>query len=114
MCTLHQEGIFYFAPDKKVLRISTIVVNIYLKTINCEASGEYPTIALNTVILGNCLSGESYILPALPLSYPFSYGGGYGANLFCACYFQHFGTLRKRGTGGLYVVCKKYCFAVKI
>ena len=52
--------------------------------------------------------------PAIPLLYFFSYGGGYGANLFCACYFQHFSTLRKRGTGGLYVVCKKYCFAVKI
>ena len=31
MCTLHQEGIFYFVPDEKVLRISTIVVNIHLK-----------------------------------------------------------------------------------
>lgn len=34
MCTLHQEGIFYFVPDKKVLRISTIVVNIYLKYVD--------------------------------------------------------------------------------
>ena len=55
MCTPHQEGIFYFVPDKKVLRISTIVVNMYLKTMNCETSGEYPTIVLNTAILGNCL-----------------------------------------------------------
>ena len=31
MCTPHQEGIFYFVPDKEVLRISTIIVNIYLK-----------------------------------------------------------------------------------
>lgn len=33
MCTLHQEGIFYFAPNK-MLRISTIVVNIYLKCVD--------------------------------------------------------------------------------
>ena len=34
MCTLHQEGIFYFVPDKKVLRISTNIVNIYLKCVD--------------------------------------------------------------------------------
>lgn len=36
------------AKSKNMLRISTIVVNIYLKTMNCKASGEYPTIALIT------------------------------------------------------------------
>ena len=34
MCTLHQEGIFYFVPDKKVLRISTNIGNIYLKCVD--------------------------------------------------------------------------------
>ena len=33
MCTLHQEGIFYFVPDK-MLRISTNIVNICLKRVD--------------------------------------------------------------------------------
>lgn len=78
------------ATYREMLRIGTSEVNICQKNTDTQQK------------------------PAIPLSYPFSYGGGYGANLFCACYFQHFGTLRKRGTGGLNVVCKKYCFAVKI
>ena len=40
---------------EKVLRINTSVVNKYLKTINCETSGEYPTIALIAAVFEICV-----------------------------------------------------------